>query len=36
MSDWAVIKLEHQVGGWVWFAVSITAESSAPRLSGSR
>jgi hypothetical protein len=32
MSDWVEIKLERQVGGWVWFAVSTAASSSAPRV----
>ena len=36
MSDWVVIKLEHQVGRWVWFAVSITAESSVRKSNSSR
>ena len=34
MSDWVEIKLERQVGGWVWFAVWITAESSTPLVLG--
>jgi hypothetical protein len=35
MSEWVVIKLEHQVGRWVWFAVSITAESSVRKSNSS-